>query len=76
LIFLFEAAAATLAIFAAFDAIFSQLSLSAKRAPQKPHIPSTMTLKAFSRNTAAPMTIEIGGIRLGNDGRELGYVGL
>jgi polynucleotide 5'-hydroxyl-kinase GRC3/NOL9 len=38
--------------------------------------PSTMTLKAFSRITAAPNAIEIGGIRLSNDGRELGYVGL
>lgn len=38
-------------------------------------LPSTMTLKVWSRIAATPSTIEIGGIKLSSDGRELGYVG-
>lgn len=36
--------------------------------------PSTMTLKIWSRITCTPSSIEIGDVKLSNDGRELGHV--
>lgn len=38
-------------------------------------IPSTKTVKIWSRIAATPSKIETGGVKLSDDGRELGYVG-
>ncbi len=38
-------------------------------------IPSKITTKIWSRTAVIPSKIEIGGVRLSHDGRELGYVG-
>jgi polynucleotide 5'-kinase involved in rRNA processing len=37
-------------------------------------IPSAATVKIWSRIAVAPGKIEIGGVKLSEDGRELGYV--
>jgi len=36
-------------------------------------VPSTMTVKTWSKISRAPCTIEVGDVRLSSDGRELGY---
>jgi len=38
-------------------------------------IPSTATVKVWSRIAVTPSKIEIGGVKLSDDGRELGYAG-
>jgi len=38
-------------------------------------VPSTTTVKIWSRIAVTPRKIEIGGVKLSDDGRELGYVG-